>query len=85
MLYDLATFVVHLFAFVLSPITYIKFRIKTAFRYGPAGYTSLINIQWDKFGFIYYVIIQQTLKTYRQVLYICVIYVLYMRVHSYQL
>ncbi len=39
MLYDILTFVFHIFALLVSPISYCKFRYGTAFKYGSEGVT----------------------------------------------
>ena len=44
MVYDFVFIFVHAIGFVLAPMSYLRFRKATIFRYGTIGYTQLIKI-----------------------------------------
>ncbi len=82
---DLIVSVISFVAFILAPMSYLRFRIKTMFRYGTVGYTELLKIEKLKTYYLTKVLIRQTFKIYWQLYQVCVIYLLYMRKTPYLL
>ena len=83
MLFDLLAIWIHIFAFIVSPVTFVKFRLRTMFRYGKTGVTELLNVQQKKTRFILHVIILQTLKVYRLVFEVLFIHLIHLRKQNY--
>lgn len=80
---DLVYLVFHAIGLLLAPVSYLRFRKETMFKYGNVGYTELLKIEKKKMRFIVRVLIVQTLNIYMLVLAICTIFVWFMRKNMY--
>lgn len=83
MCYDLVFLIVNVLGFVMAPVSFVKFKRVTMFRYGDVGYTQLLKIQEKKLMYVARVLIVQTLKMYRLILEIMIIYLVHIRKSSY--
>lgn len=83
MLQDLFLIFINLFAFLLTPIGFIKFKINTAFRYDLKGHETLLANQKKKTNFIRSVLIKRTLKIYAQTIKVIFIFCIHIRRKAY--
>lgn len=84
MAFDAMVCLPYLVAFIVSPVTFVRFRYGTMFRYGEDGYEELLNVQRMKSRFVCGVVLAGTLKVYKLLGQVGTIYLLYMRKAAYR-